>query len=287
MPPPHAKQPHTGAKASLKRRVDVILPAGGRISGEFAELAGVETKALIRWGERTILQRTLETFHSIDGVNRVTVIGGDDVLEQAREYEVEGVVREGGSGPENIFRGLEWLRAQPNPADRVVIATTDLPFLTPQAVAHFLNACRDEAHIGVPVVRGEVFDTHFPNTVSEYVSLKEGQVTIGCVFQISPEALFRARPQIEQLFEARKNILAMARTVGVGTILRLLTKQLAVRHIEARCQKAIGCSGYAVMDAHPELAYDIDTIEDYKIALKHFAEREASLKRPVEGEEFS
>lgn len=272
----HPPSPQPNASYALKRRVDVILPAGGRISGEFANLAGTETKALIPWGSRTILQRTLETFRAIEGVNRVAVIGGAEVLTQAQESGAEGVVREGATGPENIYRGLEWLRSQPDPADRVVIATTDLPFLSPQAVIEFLNACRDDAHIGVPVIRGEVFDAHFPNTVSEYVSLKEGNVTIGCVFQISPEALFQARSQIERLFEARKNILAMARAVGAGTILRLLTKQLAVRHIEARCQKTIGCSGYAVMDAHPELAYDIDTVEDYKIALKHFAERGAS-----------
>ncbi|MCX6381776.1 MAG: nucleotidyltransferase family protein [Armatimonadetes bacterium] len=280
MTPSCPQQPNTGASPALKQRVDVILPAGGRISGEFAEFAGVESKALIQWGERTILQRTLETFRALEGVNRVTVIGGGEVLEQAREYGVEGVVQEGSSGPENIFRGLEWLRAQENPAERVVIATTDLPFLSPAAVAHFLNACRDEVHIGVPVIWGKTFDARFPGTVSEYVPLKEGQVTVGCVFQISPEALFRARKQIETLFEARKNIFAMARAVGMGTILRLLTRQLAVRHIEDRCQKAIGCSGYAVMDAHPELAYDIDTIEDYRIALKHFAESEQSLKRP-------
>ncbi len=262
----------------------MILPAGGRISGEFAKLAGVESKALITWQGKTILERTIEVFREIEGVNRVAVIGGDEVLERARAYDTEGVLREGSSGPENIFRGLEWLSSQPNPAPKVVIATTDLPFLSPQGVAHFLNTCPQETHIGVPVVRGEVFDTHYPNTVATYVPLKEGNFTIGCVFQLSSEALLRARPQIERLFELRKSNLALARAVGLGTILRLLTKQLAVKHLEDRCYKMVGCSGSAVIDAPPELAYDIDTLEDYQIALTHFAEREKTPQNPIKRE---
>ena len=44
--------------------IDVILPAGGRISGEFAAETGVGVKALIEIGGRTVLQRTIDALRA-------------------------------------------------------------------------------------------------------------------------------------------------------------------------------------------------------------------------------
>ena len=90
---------------------DVILPAGGKIEGEFAKATGITHKALLSWKDRTFLGIAIETFRSVPGVQRVVVIGDGEVDAEARRREVEGVLSEGKSGPENIFRGLEIGRA--------------------------------------------------------------------------------------------------------------------------------------------------------------------------------
>lgn len=233
----------TMIKGSPKTSFDVILPAGGRIEGAFAEATGVTYKALIPWDESTLLRRIVETFRATPGVGRIVVIGGEEVGDEAKRREVDGVLSEGMSGPENIFRGLDWLQRQSNPAQRVVVATTDLPFLTQEGVSSFLEACPLEAEIAVPIIHAKDFEARYPNTGSTYVPIRQGSVTVGCVFQLSPEALLRARPHIEQLFEVRKSQIALARIVGFRTLFRLLTRSLEVKHIEARCEKLLRCRG--------------------------------------------
>ena len=81
-------------------------------------------------------------------------------------------------------------------------------------------------------------------------------------FLVRPDALRRSRVQIERVFAARKSQPAMARLLGPVFIARFLTRRLSVAHIEARCGHILGCRGQAVRGAAPELAFDIDTMDD-------------------------
>ena len=58
--------------------MDAILPAGGRIEGEFARVAGTEIKALIRFQNESLLQRAIETLKSTEGIHRIVVIGPEE-----------------------------------------------------------------------------------------------------------------------------------------------------------------------------------------------------------------
>jgi len=92
----------TRAEATLHRRaalerVDVILPAGGRIDGEFAQRVGTEVKALARFAGETILQRTVNTLRTTGSVRRIVVIGGDEAKAEALACGADGAP--GASGP--------------------------------------------------------------------------------------------------------------------------------------------------------------------------------------------
>ena len=89
---------------------DVILPAGGRITGEFAQMAGVEIKALIDFDGETILRRTIHTLRATDRVGRIVVIGPQAALNEAQKAGANGLIIEGESGPDNILRGVRWLQ---------------------------------------------------------------------------------------------------------------------------------------------------------------------------------
>ena len=93
-------------------KFDVILPAGGRITGEFAQQAGVDIKALIDFYGETILRRTIHTLRATDRVGRIVVIGPQPTLNEALKAGANGLIIEGESGPDNILRGLQWLRQQ-------------------------------------------------------------------------------------------------------------------------------------------------------------------------------
>jgi len=251
--------------------VDVILPAGGRITGEFAAEAGAEVKALIPLGGQTVLERMLATLGEAGCVERTVVIGPEEIAAHPAARAADTVLPEADSGPANLFRGLEWLHHSNGGrhAGRVLIAATDLPFLTPGGIAAFLDSCPPDADIVLPLVRRQAVEARFPGLGGEYVRLRDGEWTMGCAFLVNPAALVRSRPHVERVFEARKSQFAMARLLGPLFLARLLIRQLTVAHVEQRCMAILGCTGVGLRDCAPELSFDIDRVEEFRYALRH------------------
>lgn len=253
-------------------KIDVILPAGGRINGQFAAETKTEIKALLPVGEQTILQRTLTALHDTGRIGKIVVIGAPELADHSDSAQADIVLPEGQSGPDNIFLGLEWLKEQTPSGQahprRVLILTTDLPFISSAAITGFLDACNAPADVYVPIIERREFEASFPDSPNFYVRLRDGEWTLGCAFLLDPEAILGNRRPIERVFEARKSQLKMAQLLGPLFILRFLTRRLTIDHITLQCEQILGCKGAVVQGGAPELAYDIDLPEEYQYALK-------------------
>lgn len=247
---------------------DVILPAGGRVDPTLAAEAGTDVKALIRFGEETILARTIRVLRESGLARRIVVAGSEAAQQEARAIGADHAIAEANTGPENIFNGLKWLRSQPDPPSKVMVVTTDLPFLTADLLQRFVDLCPTDRAISVPLISRAEWNARFPGSTAMFVQLGDGEWTTGCAYLIDAEALERSMPQIEKVFAQRKSKLGMAKLLGPVFAYRFLTKSLTVPQIEAKIQSMLGCSGAAVRGAPPELAYDIDDLEDYSFALK-------------------
>jgi len=175
----------------------------------------------------------------------------------------------GGSGPENILKGLRFLAEQPNPPQKVLIVTTDLPFLSAKVVNDFLDLCPADRDICVPLVTKAQYQSRFPNSTSSFVPLADNVWTVGCGYVMDVQAFQQAMPHIERVFENRKSKLGMAKLLGPAFLIKFLTKKLTVPDIEGKIQSMLGCSGCAVLNSPPELSYDIDALDDYEYALEH------------------
>jgi len=178
------------------------------------------------------------------------------------------VLPETSSGIGNILRGLEWVRGANEGAcsEPVLILTTDLPFLTADAITGFLDACPPEMELCAPVLSRQEFEARFTRSDSRYVSLRDGDWTIGCAFLIRPQAVFKNRVMIERVFAARRSQLGMARLLGPLFVLRFLTRRLSVNQVETKCLQLLGCAGVGIRGCAPELAFDIDYVSDYRYA---------------------
>jgi molybdopterin-guanine dinucleotide biosynthesis protein A len=253
--------------------LDAILPAGGLISDSFAREAGVRAKALIQLGRWTMLERTLATLKATGRIGRTVVIGPEEVTSHAAALSADAALLAGTSGAANIFRGLEWLyvangRRYP---DQVLILATDLPFLTPEAIAGFLDSCPADLDLCLPVFdRGE-FERRFPRVSAPYVRFRDGEWIIGCAVLMSPTALVRNRPAIEQAFATRRRRLAMARRLGISFLVQFLLRRLTVPRVEQHCLEVLGCTGRAIRGCAAELAFDIDYVENYRYAVRRAA----------------
>lgn len=237
------------------------------MSPDLAAEAGTDVKALIRFGDETILARTLRVLRESGLAGRLVVIGGPEAQEEARRNGAHALA-EANTGPENILNGLRWLRAQPDPPKRVMVVTTDLPFLDAGLIRRFVDLCPSDRAITVPLTSRAEWEARFPGSTAMFVTLGDGQWTTGCAYLLDAEALERSMPQIERVFAQRKSKLGMVRLLGPVFAYRYLTKTLTVPQIEAKIQAMLGCTGAAVRGAPPELAYDIDDVEDLAFARK-------------------
>jgi hypothetical protein len=249
-------------------RVDVVLPAGGRLSGEFAAEAGSEVKALLTVGGQTLLERALRALRDTGRVDRAVVVGPDAVREHPAAGLADVVLPEGASAPENVLRGIDWLAGDGAhaPSARVLVMTTDLPLAHRDAVLAFLERCPPDADLCVPIVRAEHFQGSFPTCPNTYVPLRDGEWTLGGIFLASPAALAANRAHLERVFQARKSRLRMATLLGPVFLARYLSRRLTVPDIELRCRQILRCSGAAVPLETAELAFDIDLIEHLRCA---------------------
>jgi hypothetical protein len=57
-------------------------------------------------------------------------------------------------------------------------------------------------------------------------------------------------------------------------IARFVCRRLTVPHVQQRCEQILGCTGAAVLDCAPELAFDIDLPDEYRYALQWMKQRQ-------------
>ena len=242
------------------------------MSGDFARRMGTDVKALLQVGGVTLLERALETLRASGRAGRIVVIGPPEVSRHA-ERLADAALPETDSGAGNILRGLEWLRVanEGGLPERVLVLTTDLPFITAGALTGFLDACPPEKDICVPILEREEFEVRFQRSAKRYVRLRDGDWMIGCAFLINPAAIMRNQAMVTRVFAARRSHVGMARLLGPLFILRFLTRRLTVKQIENKCLELLGCTGCAIRGCAPELGFDIDYPGDYEyaVAMRH------------------
>ena len=249
-------------------RFDAIVPAGGNIDPEFADKVGTSSKALIRFGDQTILERTIRSLRETGRVDRIVISGPEAVRSSDAAKLATRTVQSGNSGPESILNALKSLMAEPNPPKKVVIVTSDLPFLTPKLLTDFIDACPKDVDICMPLITRGQYQTRFPHSHSTFIPLNDDTWTAGNTYLMDVKALEKAMPHLERVFKVRKSKIGMAKLLGPAFLYKFLRKQLTVPMVEAKLKQILGCSGAPVLNCAPELSYDIDDYEDYEYALK-------------------
>ncbi|MDM7323406.1 MAG: NTP transferase domain-containing protein [Thermus sp.] len=144
---------------------------------------------------------------------------------------------------------------------RVLVATADIPHLTPMAVRFVLEKA-PEAALVYPIVPKEAVEARFPHTRRTYARLKEGVFTGGNLVLLQKELFFQALPLAKRVVALRKRPLALARLIGFGVLLKLLLGWLSLAELERRAAKILGVEAKALITPYPEVGVDVDREED-------------------------
>jgi len=241
-----------------------VITAGGRVEGEFAAAIGTDVKALAPFLESTLLARTIDAVRDL-GIERIAVIGGEAVR-AACEQQVQRVIQESASGSENLLRALHaWDNDAP-----VLYLTSDMPFITSQALRSFIDAV-PAATLALALTEFADFERQFPGAPPFGITLAGEKVVNGGAFVIPSRCAQNIERFAVRFFDARKSVWGMARLTGPALLLQFVLRRLSVAKLERHARRLLGIPARAVRNAPPELAYDVDVLEEYRYAVERAA----------------
>ncbi|HMF28621.1 MAG TPA: hypothetical protein VKE42_07600, partial [Candidatus Cybelea sp.] len=194
------------------------------------------------------------------GVDEIAVVGGEEVR-AACSTTIDRFVQESPSGSENLLRAL---RAWPDD-ERLIYATSDLPYVTPEPVRDFLQRV-GHGTLAVALAEYVAFVERFPNGPPVGIRLGGERVVNGGVFSIPQGATEKLAAIATRFFEARKQPWRMAGLVGPGVLIRFLSGRLRVSDLETMALHVLQVPAQALRGCAPELAFDVDTVAEYRYA---------------------
>jgi GTP:adenosylcobinamide-phosphate guanylyltransferase len=235
--------------------VDAVVLAGG--PPDPALVGDALPKAFVHIAGATMVERVIAALRGARQVRRVAVVCPDPPPRAVAAQAVLAVPA-AGSLLDNLAAGLAALGG----SSPVLVAAADLPLLTAEIVAAFLEsaqaAAADAVYAIVPkddVVRAA------PGVRKTFVRLADGVFTGGGLILLRPGAFERARPVIERAVRARKRPWELARLFGAGTLVGLATGRLRIAALERRAEALAGLRARALVCRDAAVALDVDTAE--------------------------
>ncbi|MHB1456263.1 MAG: NTP transferase domain-containing protein [Armatimonadota bacterium] len=241
-----------------EKQIPAVILAGGKIDAEMAEEFDVEYRAELPFAGKLMLIHIVNALAGASSVSTIRVVGETlcDCITETIPPSDEML--------ENVIKGVKAC-AGDSPDGRVLISTSDIPFLTSEAVDDFVNQCMlTEADLYYPYVLKEDNDRRFPGVKRTYVKLAEGVVTGGNIVMMNADFLDKNADLLREVMAARKNIAKMAKIIGLGTLLRMVIAQtlwkgaLRISHVEQAAGRVMNARLKAIRSPYPEIGADID-----------------------------
>jgi len=255
--------------------MDAVLIAGGRAPAPLAELAGHSIKGLFQFGHATQVARVVCALQQ-SGVERIAVVGSELLLHALRPSNAEILFASEGADPiDNLLRGVERLGLSSE--SRFLHCAVDLPMITGGAVCEFIHAAPSDADAVVGWTPETAFVQMFPSAPYTALQFVEGRFLSASVSVLRVGFLESQAPLLHRLARARKSAVRVAltlmrafhyhlMTIGVPLTAQFFTGRLALSRVASLAERVLGARLYFNLDTPPELAYDVDTEEDFRYA---------------------
>lgn len=241
---------------------DAIILAGGEKKKTLLGLSPQPYEALIEISGQPMVTFVANALAASGAVNRIFVVGPEPALKQCIFPPQTTVLAGGQTIMETIRIGTEALGHQ----EKTLVATADIPLLTPDAVNDFLTQCSGvEADFYYPIVSKEINERRYPSTRRTYVSLREGTFTGGNIFLVNPDIVTRSLAVANRIIENRKKPLTLCSILGWSFVCKFLIGTLCLAEVENRVSELLRIRGAVVHSRFPELGIDVDKPSDLEL----------------------
>jgi GTP:adenosylcobinamide-phosphate guanylyltransferase len=240
--------------------MDCIVTAGGIPGPEdplYAYTQG-KSKALLDMHGRTMLERVIDALQTSHYVERIVVVGLGDDMGMHFQRPVEHLPDQGGIVP-NLLAGMHYLYG-PTPARvPVLICSADIPAISGANVEAFVETCVPfDKGVYYNFVTQETMEARFPHSNRTFVKLKGVRIAGGDMVIAHADLADAHRELWLALTNARKHAWQLARIVGLGTLLKLLFRQLSLSDLEKTAERIIQRPTAIILSPFAELAMDAD-----------------------------
>ena len=245
--------------------INALILAGTKGKGPLEIAEKVDNKALIMIDGRPMIDYIVDALNNSENIDNILVVGPKKELHPYIGKKVKEILHPGNSILENMESGLTFFNSDEN----LLLLTSDIPLITPEAIDEFLRICtKRKAYIGYPVITKENIIKKYPETKRTYVKMKEGIFCGGNIVFFKPEVFFQQKNLIKELFDNRKATWKYVKILGFKFIFKFLFKTLTLKEVEKRVTDILGYNSIAVMISYPEIMIDLDKPSDLKLIRK-------------------
>lgn len=254
--------------------MNVIVLAGDKKANPNVADSGIQNetaikihnKALLKLKNKYMIEYIIDTLRSSSMIDKIAVVGPKEELSSILGNRVDYIIEGTDSIVENALLALEHFEGD----SQVLIATSDIPMLTVEALEDFIRKSLDaEADLCYSVVDKKVNDKKYPEVKRTYARLWEGQFTGGNIFLFNPAAKDRCKDFVEQMLEYRKSPAKMAMVLGFGFLIRLALGVLTIKAVQKKSERLLGIKGAVIISEYPEVGNDVDKISDIQFVEKY------------------
>ncbi len=242
---------------------DAVILAGGSSKG----LSEAPAKGLIDINGKPMVEYVLDALVACPEIGRICAVVppgvGGPWIEKA-DLVIESDV----SLTRNFAKGVARLQTD----RKVLVLSSDIPLLTPEAIADFLKRCAEEpARLYYPIIPEEEARRLFPGMKRTYVKMKEGSFTGGNIALIDPSLVESHAWLMEEAYAMRKSPFKLAKMLGFAFVVKALFGALSISSAEKRVGEMLDSPVKAVITPFPEIGIDVDKPSDLEIIRKHLA----------------
>ena len=242
-----------------------------------------DSKALMDVAGKPMIQWVLDALGDAKKVDNIIIMG----LSPKNELQCKKplyYLSNQGRMLSNIVTGVEKSLELNKKGQYVLIVSADIPTLKPEMVDWLVDTAmetKDELYYGV--CSKEVMEKRFPGSKRTYTRLKDIEL---CGADINVTHVRMATEHLEMwesLIGTRKSPLKQASIIGLGTLLKVATRNITLDElVEVVCGR-IGIKGRAVVWPYAEACMDVDKPHQLELLREDLAKqvKKAARKKTV------
>ncbi len=258
--------------------LDVIVTAGYQEGKPdlLAEYTGSPRKSLAPLAGRPMVWHVVHALRAVPAVRDIFIVGISPDEGVDLGIPVTFIPNQPGL-LDNVYAGFDAVQRQHPDATFAMIASADIPLLTPEIVQWFIAACAPDQHdLYYSLVPRSVMETAFPASKRSYARFREGPHCGGDLFMVRLAAAHRSEDLVRAALERRKNVWRQAMLMGIGTLIKFAIGRLTLADAERVASRMFQIRGKIVVSPFAAIGMDVDKPFQYDIVRQQMTQGLAS-----------